>query len=103
MVRNWEPCSHSLVEDAVSGAGAPYLLALAVTHQPPCLWCGDGGWSALEKLALLWYLLSPLFCEQARLRVSAFARKVLLAPLLGKCFSFLSGYPTTWVTMGIQA
>ena len=88
MVRNWEP-AHSLVEDAVSGAEiAPYLLALAVTHQPPCLWCRDG--LVCHQLALLWYSLSPLFCEQARLRVSAFARKVLLAPLLGKCFYFLS-------------
>ena len=75
MVRNWEP-AHSLVEDAVSGAKiAPCLLALAVAHRPPCLWWGDG--LVRSQLALLWYSLSPLFCEQARLRVSTFPRKVL--------------------------
>ena len=75
MVRNWEP-AHSLVEDAVSGAKiAPCLLALAVARRPPCLWWGDG--LVRSQLALLWYSLSPLFCEQARLRVSTLPRKVL--------------------------
>ena len=74
MVRNWEP-AHSLVEDAVSGAEiTPCLLALAVARRPPCLWWGDG--LVCRQLALLWYSLSPLFCEQARLRISAFPMKV---------------------------
>ena len=40
----------------------PHLLALAAAHLPLCLQQGErpvGSW-----LALLWYLLSPLFCEQ---------------------------------------
>ena len=63
LVSNWEP-AHSLVEDAVSGAKiAPCLLALAVAHRPPCLWWGDG--LVRSRLTLLWYSLSPLFCERA--------------------------------------
>ena len=44
-----------------------------------------------SRLALLWYLLSSLFCELARqcLRVRAFRGKVLS----------LSGYPTVWVAI----
>ena len=39
---NWEPAC-SLVEDAISGTDfAPCLLALAVTHLPPCLRRGMG-------------------------------------------------------------
>ena len=60
LVSNWEPAC-SLVEDAVSGAEfAPCLPALAVTCLPPA---GDG--PVLSQLALLWFSLSPLFCEQA--------------------------------------
>ena len=56
----------SLVEDAVSGAEIfPCLPALAVTCLPLCLWWGNG--LVCSQLALLWYSLSPLFCEQARL------------------------------------
>ena len=50
---NWQPALN-LVEDAISGAKiAPFQLPLV----------GDGPVCSL--LALLWYLLSPLFCEQA--------------------------------------
>ena len=52
----------------VSGAKiAPCLLALAVTHLPLCLWCGEE--PVCSQLALLWYLLNPLFYESARLQV----------------------------------
>jgi len=65
-----------LVEDAVSGAEvARRLPALVITHLPLCLQRGEG--PVCSRLALLWYLLSPLFCEQARLCLRAFHRKVL--------------------------
>ena len=67
MVSNWEP-AHSLVEYAISGAEiTPCLLALAVTHLPLCFWWGKG--PVRSQLALLWYSLNPLFCEQARLHL----------------------------------
>ena len=62
LVSNWET-AHSLMEDAMSGAEiAPCLLALAVPFAslPPA---GDG--PVCCWLALLWYSLSPLFCEWA--------------------------------------
>ena len=61
MVRNRKPI-RSLVGDAISGAKfAPFWLQLApICPLPPA---GDG--LVLRLLALLWYLLSPLFCEQA--------------------------------------
>ena len=62
VVSNWEP-THSLVEDAISGAEiSPCLPALAVTRLPLCLQWGNG--LAHSQLALLWYSLSPLFCER---------------------------------------
>ena len=94
-VSNWEP-SHSLVEDAVSGAEiAPHLLALAVTCLPFCLWWWDG--PVCSQLALPWYSFNPLFCERARLCLLAFCRKVLslsfsplwLAHILG-CYLMLA-------------
>ena len=73
----------------VSGAKiAPCLPDLAVTCLALCLWQGKGG-PVCSWLALLWYLLNPLFCEQARLCVRAFHGKVL--------FFLLSGYPTVWL------
>ena len=78
LISNWEP-AHSLVEDAVSGAKiAPHLLALAVTCLPFCLWWWDE--PVCSQLALLWCLLNPLFCEQAKLclRLELFAGKFSL-------------------------
>ena len=69
-VSTWESV-YSLVEDAVSGPEvAPGLLALAVAHLPLCLWSGEG--PVRRQLTLLWYLLSPLFCERTRLCLRAF-------------------------------
>ena len=89
LVSNWEPV-HSLVEDAVSGAEiAPCLLALAVTRLPLCLQQGDG--LVHSRLAPLWYLLNPLFCEQARLclRLELFTGKFSLS--LSLSFFFWGG------------
>ena len=59
-VSNWE-LARSFVEDAVSGAEvASCLLALSVACLPLA---GDG--LVHCRLALLWYSLSPLFCELA--------------------------------------
>ena len=50
-----------LVEDAISVVKiAPHLPALAFACLPLCLRQGVGSW-----LPLLWYSLSPLFCEWA--------------------------------------
>ena len=78
LVSNWEP-AHSLVEDAISGAEiAPRLQALAVAHLPLCLQQAER--LVCSQLALLWYSLSPLFCEQARqfLRLELFVGKFSL-------------------------
>ena len=94
VVSNWEP-THSLVEDAISGAEiSPCLPALAVTRLPLCLQWGNG--LAHSQLALLWYSLSPLFCEQAKavLYVRAFHWKAL-----SLSFFPLSGYSTVWVAI----
>ena len=64
LVSNWKP-ARSLVEDAISGAEfAPCLPALAITCLPASLPpAGDG--LVRSSLALLGYLLSPLFWEWA--------------------------------------
>ena len=77
LVSNWEP-AHNLVEDAVSGANiAPCLPALACL--PLCPRRGNG--PVHSRLALLWYSLNPLFCEQARLclRLEFFMTKFSLS------------------------
>ena len=75
MVSNWEP-AHILLEDAVSGAKiAPCPPALAVTPLPFCLQRVEE--LVRSQLAVLWYSLNPLFCEQARLHITAFPGKVL--------------------------
>ena len=57
LISHWEP-ARSLVGDA------PCLPALAVACLPASLPpAGDG--PVCCRLALLWYSLSPLFCEQA--------------------------------------
>ena len=71
------------MEDAISGAeiaAAPCLQALAVSCLPLCLWQGR----ALQgsRLGLLWYSLSPLFCEHTRGHHEA------LEPLTRKVFLF---------------
>ena len=59
LVSNWEP-ARSLVEDATSGAEiAPFRLWLA----PACPLPLVGDVPVHSLLALLWYSLSPLFCE----------------------------------------
>ena len=97
-VSNWKP-AHSLVEDAVSGAEiAPCLSALAVTRLPLCLQQGKG--LVRSWLVLLWYSLSPLFCERARLCLRAFREKVFsLALFLSLFFLSLFRYPTVWVAI----
>ena len=92
LISNWEP-AHSLVEDAISGAEiAPCLPALAVICLPLCLW--QRGGPVRSQLALLWYLLNPLFCEQARLclRLELFTGKFSL-------FFSLPGYPTVCIAI----
>ena len=88
LVSNWEP-AHHLVENFVSGVKTvPCLLALAVTCLPLCLRQGNG--PVHSWLALLWYSLNPLFCEQARLRLR-------LELFEGK-FSFsLSFFSSLWI------
>ena len=61
LVSNWEP-ARSLVEDASLGPRLP--LFGSGCHPPASLpLVGDG--PVCSQLALLWYLLSPFFCEQA--------------------------------------
>ena len=79
LVSNWEP-TRSLVEGTISGGEiAPCLLALAVTRLPLCLQWVEG--PICSQLALLCYLLSPLFCEWARpcLRLELFPVKFSLS------------------------
>ena len=62
LVSNWDP-AFILVEDDVSGAKvAPHLPTLAVACLPLCFRRREG--PVVSWLALPWYLLSPLFCEQ---------------------------------------
>ena len=58
---------------------SPLLPALATAHPPLCLQWRDG--AVHNWLALLWYLLSPLFCEQARVcfRLELFVGKFSLS------------------------
>ena len=77
LVSNSEP-AHSLVEDAISGANiASHLLALVFARLPLGLWQGEG--LVQSRLALLWSLCNPLFCEWARLclRLELFAESSL--------------------------
>ena len=78
------------MEDAVSGAKiAPCLPPLAVIRLPLCLRWGEG--TVHSRLALLWYSLSPLFCEWVRLSLKAFQGKFLSLSL---SFFSLSDYPS---------
>ena len=62
LVSNQKP-ARSLVEDAVSGAKiAPFWLWLS----PTWLSASGGRWPVHSRLVLLWYSLSPFFCEWAQ-------------------------------------
>ena len=61
LVSNWEP-GCSLVKDAIPGSEITPFPALAVPQAAFLSPAGDGPVRSL--LALLWYLLSTLFCEQ---------------------------------------
>ena len=79
MVSNWEP-THSLVEDASLccrnwTSPLPYGSGY---YTPASLPPAGGEEPVHSQLALLWYSLNPLFCEQFRLRLRAFRGKVLL-------------------------
>ena len=107
VVSNWEP-THSLVEDAISGAEiSPCLPALAVTRLPLCLQWGNG--LAHSQLALLWYSLIPFFCEQARqcLRLGLFEGNFSLSlfflSLAIPQFGLLSQVSSSDCSQGIQA
>ena len=68
------------MEDAISRSKiAHYLPALAVTCLPLCFWWVDG--PVRSQLALLWYSLNSLFCEQGRLclRLELFMGKFSLS------------------------
>ena len=68
------------MEDDVSGAKIAFRLpTLAVTHLP--LYLQQGHEVVCSQLVLLEYLLSPLFCEPARLclRLEFFAAKFFLS------------------------
>ena len=97
LVSNWEP-AHILVEDAISGAEMPF--AFRPWLPPACPSASSGVQKGLvhSRLAVLWYLLNPLFCEQARLhlRLELFVVKFSLSLSLSL---FLSGYPTAWVAI----
>ena len=99
LVSSWEP-AQGLVEDEVSRAEIappPSPSSFGFTHLPLCLWQGDG--PVCRLLALLWYSVNPLFCEQAKLclRLEVFLRKSSLS--LSLFFFFLSGYPTVGVAI----
>ena len=94
LVCKWEH-AYSLVEDALSGAEiAPHPPALAFTPLPLCLQQEEV--PVHSWLTLLWYSLSPLFCDQAQqcLRLELFVGKFSLS-----LFFSLSGYPTVWVAI----
>ena len=66
-ISKWE-AAHNLVEDAIAGAKiAPPL--------PVCLFWGEG--PVHSRLALLWYSLNALFCEQTMLCFRAFSGKII--------------------------
>ena len=86
------------------GEIAPCLLALAVAHLPLCLWRWGGEGPIHSQLAVLWYLLNPLFCEWFRLHITAFCGIFLSLSLSFFLFFFffISGYPTDWVAISHQ-
>ena len=76
IVSNWEP-AHSVVEDAgLWGRDCP-LPSISDCSTPASASSGVWEGPVCSRLALLWYSLNPLFCEQARMRVG-------LEPFMGK-------------------
>ena len=81
MVSNWEP-ARNLVEDAVSETEiAPFWLWLLPTCLPASLPPARDG-PVHSQLSLLWYLLSPLFYEQAWQCLAAAAKSLQSCPTL---------------------
>ena len=101
MVSNWKP-AHSLVEDTHlwDQDWSSHLPSNSGCHSPASLPPTEGREQRAvhSRLALLWYCLSPLFCEQHRLCFKAFCGKVLffffpplwLSHTLGCCLNVSS-------------
>ena len=89
VVSNWEP-ARSLVEDATlwgRECSSPLPSGLGC-HTPASLPPERGGEGpTCSQLALLWYSLNPLFCEQA------------LEPFLGKFFLYSLSGIQVWVAV----
>ena len=87
-----------MVWQRMPSLGQRLPLSCSSCHPPPSLpLTGDG---LVHSWLVLWYLLRPLFCEQARqfLRLELFAGKFSLSLF----FSPLSGYPTVWLAISCQ-
>ena len=95
LVRNWEP-AHSLVEDAVSGLRLP-LSGFGCLLPASLPLAGEG--PVLSQLTLLWYSLSPLFCEWTWqcLSLELFAGKFFLSLFFSLSLS-LSFFPSLWLS-----
>ena len=88
----------------VSGAEiAPHLPDLAIAHLPLCPWRVEG--PVRSQLALLWYLLNPLFYEQARLcfRLELFVGKFSLSLWLSHCLGCYLTLAPSDCPQGVQA
>ena len=76
-----------------------FWFCLSCVFLPLCLWwlAGWEGVAVCSRLALLWYLLNPLFCEQARLRESSLS---LFFSLVIPQFALLSHISTLRLFLG---
>ena len=75
---------------------ASCLPALAIASLP--LYLRWRGGACSSQLALLWYLLNPVFCARTRLCIRAFHGSILSLSL----FFFPLGDPTVWVVVSCQ-
>ena len=93
---NSQEAAQSLVEDAGLW-GRDWSRPLPSDSLSQGCLCASGGGEGpvCSQLALLWYSLNPLLCEQARLPVRAFHGKILF-------FFFLSGHPTVWIAISLS-
>ena len=101
VVSNWEP-AHSLAEDAgLWGRDCP-LPSGSGCHMPAFL-PPVGGGTVHSCLALLWYSLNALFCEQARLciRLEPFSVKFSLFFLALPQFGLLSHVSSLRLSPGL--